>query len=328
MKHRVPVALVALALLVGQTGSALAKSPRVNWHDQDGSRVIVIDDDSKLQFLGDGAFLGVTLSDLDADEAGKDGGVRVQSVFDDTPAREAGLEAGDIILEFDGKKVTDAAALTALVREHDPGDKVKVKARRDGDSKTFRVTLAEREQSVTLDQLGRGPQRFFAMGDDDDSYDWVQGFGPGAARLGVEARDLDEDLGGYFPGAKHGALVLSVDEDSPAAKAGLKAGDVITKLGDDDVESVSDLRKAVGALAGEDAGTLVYVRKGKTERVDVEIPAAKAPFMIKRFSGDDAPFGQFHRMARPLNGGDEDLQNKLDALEKRLQDLEQRLKND
>ena len=104
----------------------------------------------------------------------------------------------------------------------------------------------------------------------------MPGFGftyrSGGGRLGITVEDLSDGLGDYF-GVKHGALVRSVTEGSPAAKAGLKAGDVITAVNGSTVEEPSDVSRALDHLEGDAEFTLDVVRdkkpqtlKGKLER--------------------------------------------------------------
>jgi C-terminal processing protease CtpA/Prc len=317
MKRWLTMATAALLTL-----PALAAGGTKEWTDDRGHHVIVIDKDGDghaERAKGAGGYLGVTLGDLDGDEAGEAGkGARIRSVFDDTPAAKAGLEAGDIVVEFGGEEIADAAALSALVRNHEPGDAVKLKARRDGDLKTFTVTLGERENVI---QLGEGDWEQFAPG--PGAMHWLQEFGDAASgRLGVEVRDLEGPLASYFPGAEAGALVLGVDEDSPAAKAGLEPGDVIVGLGEDKVEDVGDLREAVADLAGEEPGTLAYLRKGQRREATVEIPEADANVFLKRLAGD-GPHRE--RIVRRLDGARENLEQKLEQLERRLEELEKRL---
>ncbi len=330
--------------LIGLLSLALAL-PASAGEDQS---VILVKQDGKVRFVGEdveGAWLGVTLSAIDeemAEEAGlrKAEGAMVQSVYDDTPAESAGIEAGDIIVEFDGEKITDVDGLVTMVQGHEPGDEVKIRARRDGKRKSFSVTLGEREQSFTLQgnsfQDG-GSHRFYMKHmDKPDQFRsqsclpggaaWTFGSDgmPGQAKLGVEIRDLSGDLADYFPGTKEGALVLSVIEDSAAETAGLKAGDVIVKLGDETVDDSTDLREAVAEAAGEGELKLVYYRQGKRRDADVEIEEGGIDITVGHLSrffeeSSDGLHGVFERLH------DEDWPDKLKQMEERLHELEERL---
>ena len=350
-------ATVLLALLTALAISlpAFAGEKTLTWHSEDGS-TIVLDGEHEIIIGGDeaaGGYLGITLSELD-EETAKEAGLRkaegalVLSVFDDTPADEAGMEAGDVIVEFGGEKITSTSELVELVRSREPGDKVKVRVRRDGKRKSFRVTLGEREQSFTIKGLPSGlhDQRFMAKGMSGcapfgdghgkqfkqflmcgpEGLSWthkLQGM-PGRARLGVDVRDLEGDLAGYFEGAEAGALVLGVHDDSAAEKAGLTEGDVIVQLGEAKVAGVGDLRDAVAGAAGEGERELVFFRKGKRESVQVEIEKGELHIAVERFKdvfehGD----AEVHKIIRRLEG--EDWEAKLQHLEEKLKELEERL---
>jgi len=313
MKRWATLALCALLLIPAFGAAAKTEKPT------DDKRVIVIRDGeelAELSALGKGAYLGVALQDLDRDDD-ETRGARVRSVFDDTPAAEAGIEAGDVIVFFAGEPVADAAALTAAVRAKAPGDAVALALRRDGKTKRLELTLGERAPSIELGERGTWdgkalPQHF-----------WLQQLGEGGGgRLGVEVRDLEGPLASYFPGAERGALVLAVTEDSPAAAAGLEAGDVIVGLGGEPVATVAELREAVGELAGEEPGELAYVRKGERRTARVEIPEQGVDLFFKGLA-DEGP--RQHRVLRRLDGQRNELEAKLEKLEQRLQELEKRL---
>jgi S1-C subfamily serine protease len=89
------------------------------------------------------------------------------------------------------------------------------------------------------------------------------------SRLGVMVSDLTEQLAGHF-GVKDGVLVNEVVADSPAAAAGIKAGDVITSVGGKAVESAGDIRRSVGQVEGDEV-TVGIVRDRKEQAVTVKI---------------------------------------------------------
>jgi len=232
----------------------------------------------------DGAFLGVTLSDIDEDEAEDAGlrkqkGVRVMNVTDDGPADEGGIEAGDIITRFDGRKIEDADELVEAVGKSDAGDEVKIQLVRDGKKKTVECVLAEKERDMAffsrkdwknLDKL----ENFhwtLPEGEDDIFVKRIRGHFPQGPRLGVEIRDLDEGMAEYFPGADTGqVLVTGITEDSVAEKAGLKSGDVITAFDGEKISDSDGLRQAVReAEAGEDIA-LDFLRKGEARSITVQ----------------------------------------------------------
>jgi serine protease Do len=243
----------------------------------------------------DGARIGVSVANLDEEQAKTKAGVVVTDVQKDGPGAKAGLEVADVITEFDGEKVRSARQLRRLVGETPAGRVVQLVAERDGKRVDLQVTPETREPEMawfggmaemdpyTPDRMPRlhpgapgmpGERRFFFNGpegdrhfefkrpgpDGDGTFDLF--VAPGRGRLGVGIQDLSDQLADYF-GTKDGVLVSSVTKDSPAAKAGIRAGDVITSVGGKPVTSTGELIEAV-QKAGENASLEVgYVRDKK-----------------------------------------------------------------
>lgn len=146
-------------------------------------------------------------------------GALVGEVTPNSPAAEAGLKEGDVIIEFNGKKVTDNRHLRLMVAQTPPGTKVNIKVLREGKEKTLTATLDElpAEGLAKVGQPGGGLKR----GGEADPFD------------GVVVADLDARSRREFDIPNHirqGALVLSVDPGCPAAQAGLQPGDVIIEI--------------------------------------------------------------------------------------------------
>lgn len=206
------------------------------------------------------AFIGVYPTDLDKDrrealEFSGDG-ILVEDVVEDGPAEKAGIKAGDIVTKIDGDAIKSSEDFRAAVRKHQPGEKVKVVLLRDGTEQEFTALLARRpSDSFSF--------RIPDFGNDDDG----RGF------LGVVTETLEEDLAEYFE-VKSGALVKSVEDDSPAAKAGLNAGDVLVKIGKEKIESADDVHNAVRRHQPGAEVPIVFVRKGKEQTVEVTLGEA------------------------------------------------------
>jgi len=128
------------------------------------------------------AFLGVTLSDATATADGVTRrGAGVQDVVADSPAGDAGIQKGDVIVAIDGDAVNGSASLTAFVREKQAGDESVLTVVRDGKTQEVTVTLAVREEPATQDQGSQGSQGFQGgQGDGSDQSapnnipDWMQ----------------------------------------------------------------------------------------------------------------------------------------------------------
>jgi serine protease Do len=255
--------LAAIALMLGPSVFAQTATP--------GDRARRAQDFMVL--AGRGAEIGVQIAE------GKDGGVLVEEVRPDSPAEKAGLKRSDVIVEFDGERVRSGRQFSRLVQETPPGRTVKATILRDGQKKDVQITPREgrgvlsgrgtvdgdvfREQFGDLDmlreQLPRGPFNF--------SFDM-----PGALssrRLGVTIDELTDQLAQYF-GAKDGVLVTSVTDGSPASRAGLKAGDVITSLDGQSVRSRDDLVRALRDSKDDDV-TIGIVREKKESSVKAKI---------------------------------------------------------
>ena len=243
-----------------------------------------------LTLVGPGSTLGVSIRDLSAEDASRTkvaegGGVLVEEVRESTPAARAGFRKGDVIVEFDGERVRGAQQLTRLVRETPPGRQVTAIVQRDGGRQTLKVALDER----TSTDVQRFPN--IAGRVNSDVVARLRDFNFNVAaprlmswpgRLGVELAPMGEQLATYF-GVKQGVLVSSVAEDSPAARAGLKAGDVITGVNGRDVTIVSDLTGAVDRAEPEATLELRITRDRKEQTLKATMPSAPQPAPYRTF---------------------------------------------
>jgi C-terminal processing protease CtpA/Prc len=243
-----------------------------------------------------GGRLGVSLADTEGDVRG----AKVRSVEEDSAAAKAGLKEGDVIVRFDGEAVRSAGQLARLVRETPSGRSVAIEVSRAGATQKLTATLAEGSRGVRV--LG-GDELALDMPDLDvrvpeppdpphagfmpHAWAWKDGggnfqlgdgsfkfFGAGPRKLGIEYMEIGDQLAGYFklPG-KGGVLVSSVDGDGPAGKAGMKAGDVILKVGSEDIEDGGDLREAVSEAEGGTEVTVTVQRDGRP--LDLKVTLAK-----------------------------------------------------
>jgi membrane-associated protease RseP (regulator of RpoE activity) len=236
--------------------------------------------------------IGVSIADLEAGQAGA--GAVVREVRDESPAEKAGMKEGDVIVEFDGEKVRSARHLSRLVTETAPGRTVTAAVMRDGQRVTLQLTPEEGGMAwfpgerawrfdmpgmrfedgalkELLDEKERGAFSF-KVPDDGDFDVFVT---PGRGRLGVGIQPLTPQLGEYF-GAKDGVLVTTVEPDSPAAKAGLKAGDVITAVGDTAVTTPSELTRAIRRAEGEQV-SITYYRDKKSAKTTATLERPERP---------------------------------------------------
>jgi serine protease Do len=159
----------------------------------------------------------------------KDGtGALVGDVTPDSPAEKAGIKSGDVILEVDGKKVTDSRHLKLEVARFHPGQDVPVKVLRDGSTKTFEVTV--REMPGT-ERLSKNDSR--EKSDENGTLN------------GVTVADLDRGARQQFdlPNNVKGVVITEVAPDSASAEAGLRPGDVIQEINKKPVRSAEEAVK-------------------------------------------------------------------------------------
>lgn len=206
---------------------------------------------------GRGSSIGVSVRDVDAaaleTPAAAPRGVVIDDVDSEGPAAKAGFKAGDIVVSFDGETVRSARQFARVVEETPAGRPVKAEVLRSGARVSLEVTP------------GSGRDMRFSMSDDDARVwphgrvfdframpdlrelerlpEMMDGLGLGGhIRLGVSVQGLTPQLAEYF-GVKDGVLVSAVQDDSPASRAGLEAGDVITSVNGSAVDDASELRR-------------------------------------------------------------------------------------
>lgn len=228
-------------------------------HDPDEPQSVVWFDKSTRR-----GWLGVSIQDLTPRLAKANGnkvteGALVNDVERKSPADSAGIEEGDVIVEFDGRKVYDADDLSKFVAKTKPGTTVTIVIDRKGTTKTLKATIGKYPARKARAFSFRGPgRRVITIGT--------------SKALGAELRPLGKQLAEYFqvPDGK-GVLVESVEKESAAEKAGLKAGDVIIKIGNERVRDVKDVWEALEEYDEGDKVEVEVIRKGASKKITLEI---------------------------------------------------------
>jgi serine protease Do len=176
-------------------------------------------------------FLGVEIQDLtpglaQAFKANNDQGALVSSVTPGSAAAAAGLQSGDVIVEFNGQPVQDASQLKLRVAETGPGITVPVVVMRNGERKTLDITLKEQ------------PTKQVANANSGNN----QNNGGQDALHGVAVSDLNSDTRSELniPANVQGALITEVDPASPSYEAGLRTGDVILEINHQPIKDAQD----------------------------------------------------------------------------------------
>ncbi len=210
-------------------------------------------------------FIGVNIQDVSPElkkEFGVEEGVIVTGVSPDSAGEKAGLKSGDVIVKLDGQPIVDGRRLRLAVGRHAPGTEVKLDVIRDGKEKTFTLKLGE--QPTDGKKLGKDDSTDRSNSDEDTLN------GVGVADLTAQYReqfDLPRDL--------KGVLIVDVDPDSAAAKAGVRAGDVILEINKQPVETAKQAvelttkpksKRTLLLLWRENVRRYVMVDETKTEK--------------------------------------------------------------
>jgi S1-C subfamily serine protease len=212
-----------------------------------------------------GPRIGISVRDLRSTEAEQwkiEAGAVVETVRPGSPAATAGLASGDVIVEFDGDRVRSARQLTRLVTETPTGRDVNATILRNG--QRSRITLTPADPAGPMfdaDRVFQGIDELFERLPRD-----LAGAGP---RLGVTVQELTPQLAEYF-GATDGVLVAAVAEGSAAARAGIRAGDVITEIDAEAVRSRADVVRRLSRASGEVTLGIVRDKRSTTLKATIE----------------------------------------------------------
>lgn len=182
-------------------------------------------------------------------------GALVAAVTADTPAAQAGIEVGDVIVAFDGKRIGEMRELPRLVAATSPGDRASVTVIRNGKEKQLQVTVAPSQETVA--KAESQPE-------------------PDGTRLGVTVAALSEEARTRFNIAEdvQGTVIVKVESGSPAASAGLRPGDVIRKADGREVASPDDLIEVLRKDADKEQKQVVLLVNRAGNQWFVPVPLA------------------------------------------------------
>ena len=248
-------------------------------------------------FVGDGGYLGIQTAEVNKENFAKYGlrdvrGVAVEKVMEDSPAAAAGIKAGDVIVRFNGEEITGTRKLTRLISEVAPDHQVTLTVSRNGSEHELNATVGKRPmpkfengnfaftvpggmQKLELDKLrempqlkdfpkGEMPKVWTVPGGEGRNFAWRAGEG---RQIGVGVMPLGKQLAEHF-GVDGGLMIENVVENSAAAKAGLKAGDIITEIDGKAVKGHMDLIRAINEKKDGDV-TLTIVRDHNRQTITV-----------------------------------------------------------
>jgi len=189
-------------------------------------------------------WLGVSIQPLTPDLAKSFGlkepnGVLISDVVSDSPAAQAGVASGDIIIEFDRKKVDSPQELQKVVAATAPGRAVPLKVWRDKGEKMLEIKIGETpDENVAAKPAAKGK-----------------------GLLGMDVRPITPEMARQLNlRSPDGVIVFSVDEDSAASEAGLQRGDVIREVNRQRIRSLPDFEKATKDVKDGDRVTVLLQR--------------------------------------------------------------------
>ena len=167
-------------------------------------------------------------------------GVLVSDVTADSPAEEAGIKRGDVIVEFNGKTIEDVSDLTNLAAVAPPGSEVELKLIEDGDTKNITVKVGEfpdTEKKAAEEEVEKS--------------------------LGLAVQEITPNIARRFNlGKEKGVIIAQVDRGSEAEAAGLRAGDVILEINQKAIESIEDYTTTLEEVKGGSTA-LFLVKRGE-----------------------------------------------------------------
>jgi len=240
-------------------------------------------------FVEGGGFLGVYAENISRENMARYHmtqvrGVGVTQVIKDSPAEKAGLRKDDVILRMDGENITSVRKLNRIVAEMSPDQSVRVTVSRGGAEQEITATIGKRDNTNFAGDLFSANPRVWKEGIQPKVFKWEREFPSSdffdkngqlafafgnSRRIGVSTMQLTKQLADYFgiPNGK-GVLVTSVTDDGPAAKAGVRAGDVITAIDGEEVDSSGDISRVINSKKEGDVSlTIIRNKSQQTIRV-------------------------------------------------------------
>jgi serine protease Do len=193
-------------------------------------------------------WLGVAIQNMDASLAEQFGvavteGILISDIQDDSPAKEAGFERGDILIEFDNKPMGDVNQLRNVVAQTEVGKEVKIKV------------LRKSNETVLTVKIGEQPSDLFASSKSSIGRD-----------LGMSVQNLTEELAKSFGfEGENGVVVSAVEPGSSAAQADVKEGDLIKEVNRKKINNIKEFREALKS-AEEGKDILLLIRRGMHTR--------------------------------------------------------------
>jgi serine protease Do len=206
------------------------------------------------------AFLGVS-----SEKATEGDGAMIKDISDSSAAQKAGLKKGDIIVKVDEINVDNPEELSEAIHKYKPQDKVTITFYRDHKKQQVTATLGKSRKTAQTFQYNMPDMQGFNFKDMMPPMENFPGFGglKGQPRLGIRAQDTEDGKG---------VKVLEVDDESAAAKAGVKKGDIITRFDGKEVNSASALAESAQASKSKPSVHINLLRDAKPLDLEVKTP--------------------------------------------------------
>ncbi|MFY9611111.1 MAG: PDZ domain-containing protein [Blastocatellia bacterium] len=265
--------ILFLSVLLVSSSTTLAEDGLAQRSDQDGDRPRRVE-------ISRPSFLGVELQEVTRESAQRlklsaERGALIENVTPESSAAKGGLKKDDVIVKWNGELIESAREVSRRIRETPAGRTVRLGVVRDGNETESSVTLGERREYATRVRVA--PAAAVArVRPARESRVMVRD----RYRMGVSLQSMSPQLAEYFGlTGRNGALVLYVYPDSPAANAGIKAGDVILSVGG---ETTDDPIKVHEALKSKAEGSIeIRVLRDKQEKtLTVQLEKAKTSWFV------------------------------------------------
>jgi serine protease Do len=245
------------------------------------------------------SFLGIEMEEISKENFAKFGlsevrGVAVEKVVENSPAAQAGLQKGDVIIKFNGEEISSVRKFMRLISEVSPDHKAKITVLRGGIEQEFTATMGKRPvqtfERVIIPQQGELPMRMpfpiprgegtrILRNDGLNNIGQFEIITPDTVfaprsprRIGITTNPLTKQLSEYFGVTDgKGILIETVVENSPASRANLRAGDVIVEAEGKPVTNQIDLVKIVNEKKeGEISLTIIRDKQRQTVKITPE----------------------------------------------------------
>jgi len=305
----------------------------------------IIDEPNPLLHSGGPAqgYLGVLVGDIDNDSANKlklkeVRGAVVTLIDHDAPAAQVGMRVNDVLLEVNGQAVEGAEAFGRLMREIPPGRKITLVVSRDGSTQTMTVQLADRKKldtdiwnklnsgsDISSPATGLGILGTGSGGDAPLPGGFHMPFvGNSSLKVGALVEPLTAQMADYL-GVANGLMVKQVARKSQAGAAGMKAFDVILKVGTENIATVSDWDRAMRANQGKTvAVTILRDKKQQTVNLLVDSKKKGEVEFEGAFGDEESPLMAFALVDPSLNlmldqSAAEEMRRQAEALQRQLE---------